>query len=226
MSEPELFDPERRKKSKRKEVMRRLTVANAVFIVVIVALAGVSISLFGLVNHYYDAKYRAQYEVVTHLADSVSAGSSGVSAMIDKQLEAYVRYGSSVYAHYRMMEAEDSAIAIQVMYPQGSSEHNAFVSIEIAVTSMEDKIAHYESNLDSAFYHNTTYESNTTIDALFVNATIEMNTLVNLLRESVDNTRDHTKSPYSLVKRMDLPSIVDACNRISDASRALSLLIG
>lgn len=226
MSEPELIEPEDRNKAKRRQALRRLTVANAVFIVVIIALAGVSVSLFGLVNHYYDAKYRAQYEIVSDLADSISAGSSGISGMIDESHEAYERYSSSIYAHYRMIEAEDAASAIQAMYPQGSREHDAFSSVHVAVRSIEDKISHYESNLDNAFSHNTTYESNSTIDALFVNATIELNALRTLLAESFDNTRDYMKSPYSLVKRMDLASITDVCVQISDTSEALYALIG
>jgi len=227
MDEPELHEPHDRKKAKRRSVLKRLTVVNAVFIVAIIALAGISISLFGLMNHYYDAKYRAQYELVTSLADSMdTAARNGITYMVKADDQDYERIGSAVYAHTRILWAQDAANAIYVMYPRESKESNAFFSLNGAIGSLEHVVAGYLSKLQNALQHNETYVSNATVNALLSNATLEISTLKDLLVAGIDQSRDWYKSPYSLVKRMDLAAITSASTQLMDTSHELRELFG
>jgi len=226
MGESELCEPHERKKAKRRSVLKRLTVANAVFIVAIIVLAGISISLFGLMNDYYDAKYRAQYELVTTLADSMNTACIGITNMVDGSAQDYERLGSAVYADTRLLQAQDAANAIYVMYPKESKESNAFLSMGASIGNMYSAVAGYQSELYSAFRHNETYESNATVNALLGNATLEISTLEDLVWAGVDQSRDWLESPYSLVNGMDLAAITSASTQLMDTSRELRELIG
>ena len=225
MGESELHEPRERRKAARKAILKRMTVVNAVFIVAIIALAGISISLFGLASHYHDSKYRAQYELVSIFADSILTARSNIQNMKDDSLPDYDRLGTAVSASIYLGQAEKAAYAIDVMYPRDSKQSAAFVSIETATGQAQHVVYSYESKLDSAIQHNTTYESNSTVNALFTNATGEMTNLVDLVLASWDDARDWQKDPYSLVNRMDLVAIVSAATQLEDTCNQLALLM-
>lgn len=225
MGEPELYEPGDRKKAERRAILRRMTLANAIFIIVIVALAAISISLFGLVNHYYDSKYKAQYELVTTLSESISVAGYGILQMVDGDYADFERFAASVYSQTLIMQAQNAAHAIDVMYPRESKESDAFAAVGGAVRQMEDVVASYESQLYNAFQHNATYESNAIINALFENASFEMSALANLILAGIDHSRDSMESPYSLVKRMDLEAIVSASGQLEDTGVQLAHLL-
>jgi hypothetical protein len=191
---------------------------------VIIALAGVSVSLFSLANHYHDSKYKAQYKIVSTLCDSIR-GSNGFQAMIDSDIPAHERYADTVYVDVRIKQAQSEALAIDAMYSRGSEESDAFTSIERAFGQMEHVVAAYENKLFYAFQLNMTYESNTTINALLMNASQEMSDLVDLIFAGIDQSRDWNKSPYSLVKRMDLAEIVNVSARLEGTAHELRLLL-
>jgi hypothetical protein len=226
MGEAELYGSEERRKENRKSVLKRLTVVNAIFIVAVIALAGISVSLFSLANDYHDAKYRAQYVLVDSLIGSMNTAQPNIRGMIDSTDPGSSRLAQSAYADANLKEASACAFAISVMYPDGSKESDAFQSVERAIDQTKYVVFSYNVNLYSRFvYNNSYYEPNYTINSLYLNVTEQMIVLADLLFAGMDSSRDWQSSPYSLVKRMDLDAIEQASSQLEETGVLLHSLM-
>lgn len=222
MAEAELHEPGERRRERRKAVLKRLTVVNAVFILVVIILAGVSVSLLRLADDYHDAKYKAQYELVSDLLGSLLTAEAFIHGMTSPTTPDYERLGQSVYAYATMASAQNSALAIAVMYPDGSRQSSAFNSIERALGQAGNAVYRYENKLYGAFQLNASYHANSTINNLYVNLTEELGALFDLVAAGRDDSRDWMQNPYSLVSRMDLAAIEDVCSIIEATSEQIA----
>jgi len=229
MDEPELHDPDERKKEKRrarrKALLGRVTKVNAILIVAVVALSVTSASLFYLADHYHDSKYRAQYKIVAGLWDSLFGAYHQFSYMVDVDNPSYERYGMAVYSHACVQRAQGEALMIDAMYSTDSPESDAFRSLERALGQMEYVVASYESQLQQAFQGNRTYESNVTVNTLLETASQQMASLRDLLYAGFDQAVSYVDDPYSLIKRMDLESIESMSGQLEDTAHELRLLL-
>jgi len=215
MGESELYEPVERRREKRKSVLKRLTIVNAIFIIAIIALAGISVSLFSLANDYHDAKYKAQYVLADTLIDSMTAAQPNIRDMIDSSNPGSSRLAQSAYADANLKEARACAYAISVMYPDGSKESVTFQSVERAIDQTEYVVYSYNALLYSRFiYNNSLWESNSTINSMYLSVTDQMTSLADLLSAGMDSSRDWQSSPYSLLKRMDLEAIAQASGQL------------
>lgn len=221
-AQSELVNDRRRR---RLAPIRKMTIVTAMFIVAVIALAGLSISLFGLAQHYHDSKYRAQYQLVSSLLVSVSSAQAAIEDMVDGSVPEYERLGDAVSANRALEEAQHASYAINVMYPGDSHESAAFSAIGISMRQAQIVVSFYDSKLIGALSHNTTYESNDTVNSLFLNITGKMADLNDLVSAGIDNSQDWQRNPYSLVKKMDLASIEDLSKQIEDIGRELATLI-
>jgi hypothetical protein len=224
--EPIQKAPGERRKEKRKSVFRSSTVVNAIFMVAVIALAGISVSLLTLANDYHDAKYRAQYVLVNSLVESMNTAKPSISGMIDSTYPNSSRLAQSEYADATLKDASACASAISVMYPDGGKESDAFKSVYRAIAQTERVVYSYSVNLYArVVYNNNYYESNSTVNSLYLNVTEQMTVLTDHLFAGVDSSRDWQSSPYSLVKRMDLDAIEQASSQLEETGIQLLSLV-
>jgi len=107
----------------------------------------------------------------------------------------------------RLTYMSESAMTISVMYPIDSKERTTFETLGDALGSMQDTVNDYRARLFVAAYEDVPYSTNDTVDSLFESAGQKISSMVDLLNEGFDGSRNYETEPYSLVKRMDLPAI-------------------
>ena len=192
---------------------RRIKTAIAALVALAIVLSGVAFSYYGLASHYYDAKYRAQFEVVQSLVTSLNPTPFQISVMINDSYAMSARLERSLTAEMLLVRAELDARIIEVMYPEGSAEAGTFGKLRVTMDSFHNMVADYRRGLWDHASHDLPYRANDTVNSLFISASDEAKTLTGLLSDGFAE-RDPYRDPYSLVKRMDLPSINMSCQNL------------
>ena len=209
-------------RSKGHSASRGTRVALAVLIVAVVVLSGISISYYSLSKHYYDAKYKAQYEIVSSLIVSLGNAMDGISWMINDTFPTFSRLDGSEIAKVNLDHAERETVSIAVMYPRSSLERNAFENLSGPFGWIgRELVGEYRDRLFNSVNANSSYVTNETVKSRFLAINAEISRVVVLLNDGIDGSVDWDAHPYSLVKRMDLQEIEKATKDLADAGTQL-----
>ena len=203
----------------------KTTMVLVVLVAVIVVLSGASVSYWSLSKHYYDAKYRAQYEAVSSLLSLAEDASGAIERMVEPGRSANDRLAIAVGAYHALDAAYATSEIVRVMYPSDSKESSAFSSLGLAVANVETAVGEYLLDLDYSLVHNVSYIPSAGVNSSFVAISIMTTELFGLVSAGIDHDRDSYEDPYSLVKRMDLVTIGQKSHDLFDAANNTLQLI-
>jgi hypothetical protein len=188
-------------------VPKRIKATIAVLSVAVVILAGATVSYYALSKHYYDAKYRSQFELVVSIVTRIPSVPEEIEHMMNDTFPMLERVRTSSALDLRLSYMSESAMTVSVMYPIDSKERTTFETLGHALGSMQDMVNDYRSRLFVAASEGAPYSTNDTVDSLFESAGQKILSMADLLFDGFDSSRHYETEPYSLVKRMDLPAI-------------------
>jgi len=197
---------------------RRLKILSVVLVIAVVVLASLSVSLWRLERHYYDAKYRAQYVLVATLQNSTFVLHFAPEDVLNSTLPDAHKMASADRAGYIVAQGFGAAHAVEVMYPNTSHEAGTLALVGYVLRLVGQAMAQYSTNLSQAIQLNSTLILDPTVRGDLNQIDQGLLNLTVLLRAGFDELRSFYDHPYSLVKRMDLDAIGEVCAQIGVAA--------
>ena len=219
-AQAEIYDDNVKYRGRRK--LKRPSLATSVFIAATIALALISISLYGLAEHRQDSANRSLNWQVDSLCESIGFAETSLLYSVEENVSVGVRYGSALTAQILLEGAGDLVYSIRVMFSEDSKESEAFGAVSGALGTVRISAERMASDYNDAVTRNITYEYNSTIVSAISNITDVMEELRTLIWDGLD-IDDLPYSDYgSTVKNMDLEAIVDVSDQLWRISRDLN----
>jgi|GEM_PF-1774768 len=197
----------------------------AVLAVALIVLVVLSVSLWSLERDYHDAKYKAQHALVSILSDSLVYAASETSTIAHSSNPEPWRLAHAAMSEGLVQQSEYAAWAIQVMYPENSTESSTFDSLSNALATTYTTVGQYRSNLQLAMEAGETYVVNETVAGLFNEVANRLGNLSALVHVGLEGSRDWIKDPFSSVKLMDLSTIRDEAAELENVNAVLIHLL-
>jgi len=178
-----------------------------VAVAAILVLSTLSVFFYRQAQDYHDAKYRAQYVIISDIRQHISDAGSYIAVMTYPEETLVSREVVGCGAVLQLEDLSSLVWAIQEMYLTDSEKNGTFSTLRHAVDILRshswDVFVHMQSNRT----FDTPWEENLTLNAEIKTAGSLLVSLLPIIDEGFDYGVDFEKHPYSIVNRLDLQTI-------------------
>lgn len=195
----------------------RLKIVVSILVAIVVVLSGLTVFYYLQAKDYHDAKYRAQYVIISDIRQHISDAGSYISLMTYPEQPLVSREVDGCGAVLQLEDLSSLVWAIQEMYLNDPEKNDTFSSLRHAVDVLRSNswtvFVHMELNRTQ----DTPWEENLTLNAEINTAGSLLVSLLPIIDEGFDYGVDFEEHPYSIVGRLDLQAIKSTAISIIDS---------
>jgi hypothetical protein len=186
-----------------------LLVVVSVMAVVILVLSVVALLYARQAEDYHDAKYKAQYLLVSAVVSGIPVATDAVEDMLDSEMDNGFRRSAARYAQATLESIAQACSGIQVMYP---SEHDQSVTFR----GLAEAFHAFANATQDGYVQLTdpTPELSTELRDSLVSAMPIAGGIATLVSEGIDPEIDWMECPYDLLSGMDLATLVEQADAL------------